>query len=349
MVKKSPIRFRLENMEKATIPLPGFESDKFARFGHLWRLIGVLGLILTLYQVNILQIDYFTYPYDTRISVIKVENEAIPSMEICIFNKVQCSMIKRNLQDPQGELVRETCQILIHSRCSVPPDLMKICRANNPMFESDVETSTNLTMKEHNLAIDAILGSSVPLQQKLNEDYETFIHSCNISNQSCSEYQYSNVNVDALQPSFNPAIGACAKLNWNGSIKIDEQGLNVEIVVKLNLEDPTHQGIGDAQAGVKVTFDREKAFRTENRVRSLPDPYLAKCTNGWENTAIAGMYDDFKRTIEEFTYDLDTCSNICQLERTYNECGNCLWSKFEEGSFQTAFYKKFTKTLLVSI
>lgn len=66
---KSLISLQLDSMEKATIPLPGFEQDKLSRFGNIWRFIGVLGLILTLYQVNVLQMDYFTYPYETRVKI----------------------------------------------------------------------------------------------------------------------------------------------------------------------------------------------------------------------------------------------------------------------------------------
>lgn len=144
------------------------------------------------------------------------ENDAVPSMEICLFNKIQCSMIVRSLQDPQTKLVNKICQILIHSQCSVPTQVKDICRAKSASFDMDLQTSSNLTMKERDQAIDSILGSSVPLQLKLNEDYKNFIHSCTISNQSCANFCDSNGCTNALEPSFNPSVGGCAKLNWDG-------------------------------------------------------------------------------------------------------------------------------------
>lgn len=41
------------------------------------------------------------------------------------------------------------------------------------------------------------------------------------------------------------------------------------------------------------------------------------------------IHRDFKHIFDFIEYDDIMCEDMCQLERTFAECGGCMWSKYD--------------------
>ncbi len=307
----------------------------------LWTGVIILGVGLTVVQVERVLSEYAEYPVTTRVTVNDSAKQKFPAVTICPMAAVKCARLidaARTCWAGKCESSKLFCDLAVSTGCYMSAlvgeesesvaAIEKACEA--PTIPEITDTDALIEFYKNDFFLEKYANLSYADRIAIGSDPDEVFKKCHFGQKTCSQFfDIKTIN--------NIVVGNCFTLNAKGEMgdRANGPGSGLNAYLYLSLMDMPWIPFNDREGvrvaihdpgeipvvnerGLDVMPGTSTRFALEVReFQRQPAPYTSRCVADWTEVNIPH--------VENFTagynYSQSTCLRQCSMFHDFSRCG----------------------------